>query len=105
MGMAYELDDVEHRVILKRERTSVKPRESIMWAGFQRGASESLIHAAREPEDVAREHLKEAIEAAQYAIEHATNDRQRQSSQDLIVAAQKLGAMINVTLTADAGQT
>lgn len=66
-----------------------------MWAGFQRGASESLIHAAREPHEAAVEHLKEAIEGAQYAIEHATNDRQRVSSQELIRTAERLASMLN----------
>lgn len=65
--------------------------KSILWAGFHRGASESLIHACRD--DSVRQiqvYAQEAIEAGERALEVAQNDRQRQLSQSEIAAARTL---------------
>lgn len=68
--------------------------DSILWAGFHRGASESLIHACRDDDmRKVRAYAQEAIEGGERALEVARNERQRHASASEIEAARALLAM------------
>jgi hypothetical protein len=71
-----------------------KPDTGLLWAGWHRAASESVMHATRDndPRCVVA-FAKEGLEAGREAIREAKNARQRADTESLLDAAHKVKAI------------